>query len=43
MDDLMIFVCEGFWNDLEVITKSLVKSAYQKIIFLFLNQNICCG
>ena len=21
----------------------LVKSAYQKIIFLFLNQNICCG
>ena len=23
--------------------KPLVKSAYQKIIFLFLNQNICCG
>ena len=21
----------------------LVKSAYQKLIFLFLNQNICCG
>ena len=23
--------------------RTLVKSAYQKIIFLFLNQNICCG
>ena len=22
---------------------TLVKSAYQKMIFLFLNQNICCG
>ena len=29
-------------HDLEV-NRPLVKSAYQKIIFLFLNQNICCG
>ena len=23
--------------------RPLVKSAYQKIFFLFLNQNLCCG
>ena len=26
-----------------VYCRPLVKSAYQKIIFLFLNQNVCCG
>ena len=26
-----------------IIEGPLVKSVYQKIIFLFLNQNICCG
>ena len=26
-----------------IIIRTLVKSAYQKIIFLFLNQNICYG
>ena len=25
------------------IYRTLVKSAYQQLIFLFLNQNICCG
>ena len=26
-----------------ILYRPLVKSAYQKIIYLFLNQNICCG
>ena len=26
-----------------IVFRTLVKSAYPKIIFLFLNQNICCG
>ena len=26
-----------------IMTSTLVKSAYQNIIFLFLNLNICCG
>ena len=29
-------------HDLEV-NRPLVESVYQKIIFLFLNQNTCCG
>ena len=26
-----------------LVDQAFVKNAYQKIIFLFLNQNICCG
>ena len=26
-----------------LFVRTYVKSAYQKVIFLFLNQNICCG
>ena len=31
------------WIEIRSNIRSFVKSAYQKIIFLFLNQNICCG
>ena len=31
-----------FHGEIQVY-RHLVKIAYQKIIFLFLNQNICCG
>ena len=30
-------------NWISGLSRPLVKSAYQKIFFLFLNQNICCG
>ena len=40
------FFNENFKNELNNVgpmNQSFSKSAYQKLFFLFLNQNICCG
>ena len=30
-------------KDIDTVIRQLIKSAYQKLDFLFLNQNMCCG
>ena len=30
-------------KDIDIVIRQLIKSAYQKLDFLFLNQNMCCG
>ena len=36
-------ICGRYYIDFLYIVRRLVKSAYQKLFFLFLSQNICCG
>ena len=35
-------ICGRYYIDFLYIARPLVKSAYQKLFFLFLNQTICC-
>ena len=44
--EIYVFVCVGGGGQIKTgkgVSGTLVKSVYQKLIFLFLNQNICCG
>ena len=37
------YIPDGLWLLFYALLRPLVKSVYQKIFFLFLNQNVCYG
>ena len=39
---ILFFLLINFFKKIQNLSRPVVKSAYQKIVFLFLDQNICC-